>query len=176
MAWRDGTWTDLSPRFALDFETMPTAHLIHGYLGAGKTTFARRLEGEMTAVRFTHDEWMERLHGEDPPAERFAEYAERVSSLMEEVWRRCLAAGVDVILDSGFWSRAERDRTRMTVAQLGADVRLYRLACPDDEAWQRIDARNATSGRSLYIAPDTFTALMVRFEPLDDDETRIEVS
>jgi predicted kinase len=57
---------------------MPTAHLIHGYLGAGKTTFAMGLESETGAVRFTHDEWMRKLYGEDPPFELFAEYARRV--------------------------------------------------------------------------------------------------
>jgi predicted kinase len=50
----------------LDF-FMATAHLIHGYLGAGKTTFARRLEEELPAIRFSHDEWMTNLYGDDPP-------------------------------------------------------------------------------------------------------------
>jgi predicted kinase len=58
---------------------MAKAHLIHGYLGAGKTTFARRLEQELRAIRFTHDEWMSRLYGDDPSADMFPEYAERIS-------------------------------------------------------------------------------------------------
>lgn len=39
----------------------PKAFLIHGFLGAGKTTFAKRLEEEEKALRFTHDEWMSQL-------------------------------------------------------------------------------------------------------------------
>jgi len=35
---------------------MSAAHLIHGYLGAGKTTFARQLERDIPAIRFSHDE------------------------------------------------------------------------------------------------------------------------
>lgn len=31
----------------------PTAHLIIGFIGAGKTTFARKLEKEIGVVRFT---------------------------------------------------------------------------------------------------------------------------
>lgn len=38
--------------------TKPTLHLIHGYLGAGKTTFARKLEIDTKALRFTLDEWI----------------------------------------------------------------------------------------------------------------------
>jgi predicted kinase len=155
---------------------MATAHLIHGYLGAGKTTFSRRLERETSAIRFTHDEWMQKLYGDDPPEQQFADYAARVFSLMEEMWHRCLHVGADVILDFGFWTRAERDRTRTCIIELGADFRLYRLACPDSVAWERIQARNAASDRGLYIAPNTFSVLKARFQPLDDDEARIEVS
>lgn len=155
---------------------MTTAHLIHGYLGAGKTTFAKALEVEASAIRFTHDEWMQKLYGNDPPKEQFASYAKRVSEVMEGVWERCLQIGVDVVLDYGFWSRSERDRVRSVVADIGADYRLYYLACSDGEAWRRIEARNLTLDSSLYIARNTFDVLKARFEPLSHDESRIEVS
>ena len=34
---------------------MATLHLIHGFVGAGKTTFSRTLEAEISAIRFTFD-------------------------------------------------------------------------------------------------------------------------
>ncbi|HLH02610.1 MAG TPA: AAA family ATPase [Bryobacteraceae bacterium] len=43
---------------------MPTVQMIFGYLGAGKTTFARKLERELPAIRFTLDEWVTRLFGD----------------------------------------------------------------------------------------------------------------
>jgi len=80
---------------------VPTAHLIHGYLGAGKTTFARRLERNIPAIRFSHDEWMVRFYGNDPPIEHFADYCRRVYEQMEEIWPRCLELGLNVVLDFG---------------------------------------------------------------------------
>ena len=154
---------------------MPTVHMIHGYLGAGKTTFARRLEAEKAAVRFTHDEWMRKLYGRDPQEAQFADCAQRVFELMEAMWTRCLAVGVDVILDSGFWSRKERDRMRSMAASLGANCLLYRLSCPDDVAWDRIEKRNNAPDAGLCIAPNTFRMLKARFEPLSEDESRIDV-
>jgi predicted kinase len=132
------------------------AFLIHGYIGAGKTSLARRLETETSAIRFTHDEWMRCLYGDDPPVERFAEYARRVSAVMEKMWTRCLALKTNVVLDFGFWSRSERDRVRELVTSLHGEARLYRVSCPDDIAWSRVERRNASVDAGLYIAPNTF--------------------
>ena len=45
---------------------MTNLHLIYGFVRAGKTTFARKLESEISAIRFTHDEWMVKLYGHNP--------------------------------------------------------------------------------------------------------------
>jgi predicted kinase len=153
-----------------------TVHMIHGYLGSGKTTLARRLEQSLPAIRFTHDEWMARLYGIDPPAELFAEYYRRVSEQIGSMWPRCVELGLEVVLDLNFWSRKLRDETRARVNQVGASSRLYRLTCTDEEAWKRVEKRNADPQGGLFIARETFEALKDRFEPLDPDEERIEYS
>lgn len=51
--------------------TKPVAHIVIGFIGSGKTTFARKLERETGAVRFTKDEWMVRLFGNTPPKDTF---------------------------------------------------------------------------------------------------------
>jgi predicted kinase len=140
-----------------------------------ENTFAKRLEKEEKALRFTHDEWMSQLYGNDPPQEHFREYARRVFAVMEGMWTRCHALGTNVILDFGFWSRADREQTRALVAKHGGDAILYHLNCGEDVAWERIDRRNRTLGGNLYIAPNTFRVLKARFEPLTDDEPRIEI-
>jgi predicted kinase len=156
---------------------MPTAHMIHGYLGAGKTTFAHRLEQELPAIRFTHDEWMARLYGTDPPVEHFADYASRVSAQIDTMWPRCLQLGLDVVLDLNFWTRQSRNATRMKAQSLGASVRLYRLNCPDEVAWQRVKRRNESlGGTSLLIRHETFERLKAGLEPLDPDEEWEEIS
>jgi len=155
---------------------MATVHLIHGFLGAGKTTFARRLEASLPALRFTHDEWVTRLYGADPSADLFPEYHRRVSEQIESLWPRCAELSIDVILDVNFWSRRERDDTRARAAAVGANSRLYRLGCSDDEAWRRIEKRNHDLRGALFIARETFELLKDRFEPLDADEARIEVA
>jgi len=149
---------------------MPTVHLIHGYIGAGKTTFAKQLAEKVNGVRFNSDEWMARLYGEDPPADQFAERLERVFALIDEQWVRVVRCGVDVVLDNGFWTRATRDAARRRAAAAGADCRLYALECSDATARERVRRRNADLQGSLYIADPTFDSLKARFEPLRPDE------
>jgi predicted kinase len=152
---------------------MATAHLIHGYLGAGKTTLAQRLEHEVGAVRFTPDEWMGRLFGDNPPAAIFQEKAAAILEIMEPLWLRCLTLGVDVVLDYGFWRRSERDRARHLAGEAGANTLLYALSCEEEEALRRVSVRNADKPHRLFIAPETFALLKARFEALEPDETAI---
>jgi hypothetical protein len=155
---------------------MPTVHLIHGYLGAGKTTFAKKLAEEVKGVRFNPDEWMARLYGEDPPADQFAERLERVFALLDDQWVRVVRCGVDVILDYGFWTRASRDAARQRAAAVGAACRLYFLQCLDATARARCRQRNSSLQGSLYIADNTFDVLKARLEPLAADEPHILVN
>jgi predicted kinase len=152
---------------------MATAHLIHGGVGAGKTTFAKQLETEPGALRFTHDEWMSALYGADPPEPMFADYYRRVADLMEPLWLRALALGIDVVLDFGFWRRSDRDDVRAKVQAAGADSILHELVCDRAEAWRRVERRNADLGGSLLITRDTFELLCERVEPLGADEVRV---
>ena len=151
---------------------MATAHLIFGRLGVGKTTLAKRLEDEHDAVRFSHDAWMARLFGEDSDAALFADRHARVAALMMPVWSRCLVLGLDVVLDFGFWRRAERDAVRGQAEAVGAGHRLYEVVCPEAVALRRIEARNADLQDSLLITRPTFEALRSRVEPLESDEVR----
>ena len=41
----------------------PVAYVICGFIGAGKTTFARKLEKETKAIRITKDEWIIKIIG-----------------------------------------------------------------------------------------------------------------
>lgn len=155
---------------------MTTAYLIHGYLGCGKTTFARRLESKHRAIRFSRDEWMAALYGADLSADRFAEFAERVSGAIEGSWSRCLELNIDVVLDLGFWPRTQRDKVRHRVTALGAHHQLHNVSCAEEIAWARVSQRNSNLQGSLYIARATFDALKRRFEPLGPDEPCINIA
>ena len=137
----------------------PVAHLIHGYLGAGKTTLAKRMEIDLCAIRYSPDEWMVKLYGDDPPAERFAECLPRVYDDINAQWPIVLARGVDVILDFGFWTREERDAARRRAAEVNAVTNLYWVCCAEETARARFRARNQDPPGCQQIADNTLEVL-----------------
>ena len=156
---------------------MPTLHLLHGFPGSGKTTFAKRLEQQLPAFRFSPDEWMVSLYGPNPPADSFQAYYDRVEGLIWQSAARLLDMGVEVVLDFGFWSRASRDEARARADALGVPYRLYALFCSPETMWRRVlDRKAALSEGALWINAEALEQFQSRFEPLAEEEAHILIN
>lgn len=155
---------------------MAVAHLIHGFIGSGKTTYAKKLEKELSALRFSIDEWITQLYGQNPPSDQFDEYHDRASAVIWQVAIRALQLGQDVILDFGFWSRSSRDEARDRIRQVGAQPVLYSVVCSEEAMKARTLARTAQMpGGALHIDKSAFDRLLPKFEPASIDEPHVIV-
>jgi predicted kinase len=155
---------------------MATLHLLHGFTGSGKTTFARKLEKELLALRFTPDEWIVQLYGNNPPEEHCLEYFDRVTNLIWKLTMELLRSERDVILDFGFWSRVSRDEARSKAQAAGAKVKLYFISCAEETMRQRVLERSAElPAGALSIDEHAIQLFKARFEPLGKDESHIIV-
>lgn len=125
---------------------MATLFMLCGLPCSGKSTLARELEAEHGALRLSADEWISRL-GLDPRGEDLRAEIERIQV---EIAARVLANSCDVIMETGFWRREERDRGRAVARAAGADCKLIFLDAPIEELRRRAAIRNAA------LPPHTF--------------------
>ncbi|HSH02500.1 MAG TPA: ATP-binding protein [Anaerolineae bacterium] len=122
---------------------MTKLFLICGLPGAGKTTIAKQLENEEAAVRFSPDEWVGAMAADDQKVMReLNELRNEIEALQWKLAQRVLALGTNVILENGFWARAERLDYIETGRRLGAEVILYWCDVPLDELCRRVAERN----------------------------------
>jgi len=149
----------------------PIAHIIVGFIGAGKTTFAKKIEAETGAVRFTKDEWMVRLFGNTPFDEKFAEFDNRMASLSRDVALRCLKAGISVVIDEGFWEKELRDEIRKKVLAVGGIPKLYYLEAPFETMKFRTLKRSENPTVDFFIiSEEQFNHYWKFFQAPDTDE------
>jgi hypothetical protein len=154
----------------------PVAHIIVGFIGAGKTTFARKLEKETGAVRFTKDEWMVRLFGNTPPKDTFAEYDSRMASLATDMALKCLKAGISVIIDEGFWVKEHRDKIKEKVKNEGAIPVLYYLDVPFEIMKSRTLKRSENPPvDSFSIDEESFNQYWKQFNPPSDKDEEFKL-
>ena len=133
---------------------MATLHLMVGLPCSGKTTLARALEHQHSALRLTPDEWHIRLFGQDAEDPEHDGRHSLIEALQWDVASRALALGMDVVLDFGFWAREEREDYRSRARQLGASSEVHSLDVPERELLRRLAQRNAQPSALAFHIPE----------------------
>lgn len=148
--------------------------MICGKISSGKSTYAEQLRQKGQAVVLSVDEVMLSLF--DPYlGERHDEYAGRVQRFLFKKSVELIAAGVDVILDWGFWSKDDRRQAREFYAGQGIACEFRYIAVDDAEWKRRVAQRNAQvlAGKSdAYFVDEN---LMKKFEEKFEEPEKGEI-
>lgn len=136
--------------------------LFCGLPGAGKTTLATRLEADGKGVRLCTDEWQAALgrgHGD-------TELHERLQRRLYEHALTLLRRDVDVILEDGLWTAAERAEKIADARGCGARVELHVIDVPFDELRRRLDGRLAEGRADAHpVTADDLRRAWAVFQP-----------
>jgi predicted kinase len=155
----------------------PIVYLICGFIGAGKTTFAKKLEGNTGAVRITKDEWSIHFIGNDPAIAGYAEWDTKIIELSRSFAFQLVEKGIDVIIDEGFWEKETRVKMKKRIEALGAREVLYYLDTPIETIRERVVARDSNLTKdSFRIGREMLDNYLTYWQPPGEDEDYILAS
>lgn len=150
--------------------------LISGLVGAGKSTYARRLAKDESAIRFSIDEWMIGLFKADFPKQLDFEWSmERIYKIEEQVWsvvEQLIENGTPVILDFGLLQREHRQKFYDWAATNELTIETHVIEADKDIRWQRVLNRNLEKGDtySLEVNKEMFDFCENLYERPQEDE------
>ena len=146
---------------------------ITGNICCGKTTYAAGLCRQRGAVLLSVDEIMLALFGQHCGSMHDT-YTERTKAYLYAKALELIQAGVDVVLDWGFWQRKDREQTRRFFAERQIPCVFHGIDIPDAVWRQRVAARNqaaASRQASAYFVDEALAAKCAGlFEPPGPEE------
>lgn len=148
----------------------PTLYIIVGLPGSGKTTRAKEIESENSALRFTPDEWILSLYGNNLDRPQRDTVRDPIEALQWQVAKRALDLGCNVVLDWGFWTHKERTKYREQAEALGAKVNVIFMDVTVEELWSRISQRTESLKGTLHITRSELEQWHSMFEPPREEE------
>ena len=107
-----------------------------GKICAGKSTLARRLRNELPAVVLGSDELTLAI-----PFEHDVVYPVVRDYMMRKAVE-IVRAGANVVMDFGFWSRADREHAKAFFAEAGVELEWHYVSVTDGEWKRNIAVRN----------------------------------
>ena len=116
-------------------------YIICGFLGAGKTTYSKKLAQETGAMHLNADEYCMELFSKDEYEENWEECFLKTLEYLWEIALELSKIEKSVILDIGFWSKQSRDEAYKKALELGFLPIVHYVYAPDNILKERIAKR-----------------------------------
>jgi predicted kinase len=145
----------------------PVVYMLCGLTGSGKTTYARSLEAK-GLQRLSIDEAVFERHGRydvDYPHGEYQAHHAAARAELDERLLELLRRRESVVLDYGFWSRAERNRYKRLIEEAGGSWKLVYFKVDRDVLERRLGARNERAdANALTVDGAMLDDFLARFE------------
>ncbi|UPW20390.1 ATP-binding protein [Agarivorans sp. TSD2052] len=144
---------------------MAKIYFICGFIGSGKTTYAKKLAKQQPAFRFTIDEWMIPLYGEHMEREVFDARFDTLTALFKASAEELLGLGTSVIFDFGLWGEAERRAMSCWAKSINVEYEMIYLDVSYQACCERAYSRNLKRGDQAYeMTPEMMAMFWDKFE------------
>ena len=141
--------------------------LMCGPAGSGKSTHAVALAAQgWHVLAFDELAWQGGYRTHPLPEEA----AQAVHAEILHAVRSLVPRGIDVVVDTSFWSRDSRQRYRDELASLGVVPVVHYLATPREVALQRVAQRDGSASNQVQLTPEVAAAYFDGFQIPTADE------
>ena len=149
-----------------------------GKICSGKSTYAASLRRENNAVLLSIDEIMLAMFGQYV-GEMHDKYVARTEKYLFGKSLEIIESGINVVLDWGVWTKAERAEAREFYSSRGIDYELHYIDI-SDEVWQkRIAKRNSAISKgeldAYYVDENLAAKFGEIFKPPADEEIDVRI-
>ena len=152
---------------------MENVVLVCGKICCGKTTYSQTICEANSAVLLSVDEITLAVFDGDL-GEKHDEYVKRVKHYLLKKAVEIVRAGTDIVLDWGFWTKAEREFTKHFFLENGIKTEMHVLDISDEQWQKNIRKRNtevlAGKTNAYFVDDGLLKKLDSVFEMPDKDE------
>lgn len=151
--------------------TAPTLHLMCGKIASGKSTLAKTLATEHSAILLSEDYWLSRLYPDDiTSVADYVRFAHRIRDVIGPLVVSLLQSGVTVVLDFPANTHADRQWLRTLAEESGTAYCLHFLDVEDDLCLARLHARNHNAEHDFSATDAEFRLITRYFQAPDATE------
>ena len=120
---------------------MAKVYILCGKICSGKSTYSQKLRKSQKAVILSVDDITLTLLGQNG-GDTLDVYVEKLEQYFFQKSVEIVETGINVILDWGFWTKAERDFAKEFYNSRGIEYEFHYINISDEEWYRRLDKRN----------------------------------
>lgn len=143
-----------------------------GKMGAGKSTFSKKLAVELNAVLLSEDDWLSALYpNEINNFDDYIVYSSRLKSVVKEHVKKLLSSGISVVMDFPGNTKKQRAWFKEIISGENLSHKLIYLKADDQLCLTRLEQRTKESPeRTRFDTPEVFEQVTSHFQPPSADE------
>lgn len=151
-----------------------------GKICSGKSTYSRKIRDERGMVLLIVDEAILRVFGVKPDLEKIGEAYGKLVEYVLELAAQFAESGHDVVLESGYFGKEDRDWYRSFFTKRGVPYEWHYLDVTDETQRKNIEKRNAEhkegESTTFYVTDKMLAMFNGLFIPPESDKVDVWVN
>ena len=152
--------------------------ILCGRIASGKSYYANKLKERSNAIVLSVDDLMLRL-SDSCLGQQHDDTARRCELYFYALAEQMINSGIDVIIDYGYWSRADREEAKEYFRIKGIEAELHYIRIPEELRLKQLESRNErlseeskkiSTGRVYIIDEVLLQRLDSKFEEPSQEE------